>query len=106
LKKVDSQFLRKGISEFLARWASRIEPAGQQAIFCCPIFSACHAGHRCLQPVTQMSTAPATAATGEMHLDIIDEQPRTVVAFKFKGPLPGFRDVDKPELDQSVTKKQ
>ena len=53
-----------------------------------------------------MSTAPATAATGEMHLDIIDEQPRTVVAFKFKGPLPGFRDVDKPELDQSVTKKQ
>jgi hypothetical protein len=81
-------------------------PAGQQAIFCCPIFSPCHAGHRRLQPVTQMSTASATAATGEMYRGIIDEQPRTVVAFKFKGPFPGFRDVDKPELDQSVTKKQ
>jgi hypothetical protein len=53
-----------------------------------------------------MSTASATAATGEVYLDIIDEQPRTVVAFQFKGPLPGFRDVDKPELDQSVTRKQ
>jgi len=36
------------------------------------------------------------------NLDIIDEQPRTVVTFKFKGPLPGFRDVDKPFKSGSV----
>ena len=36
-----------------------------------------------------------------MYIDIVDEQPRTVVAFKFKGPLPGFRDADEPEFHQS-----
>jgi len=30
------------------------------------------------------------------NIGVIDEQPRTVVAFKFKRPLPGCRDVDKP----------
>jgi hypothetical protein len=53
------------------------------------------ASHRRLQPVMQMSTAPA--AIGIMYIGVIDEQPRTVVAFKFKGPLPGCRDIDKPE---------
>ncbi len=43
----------------------------------------------------QMSTA--SAALGKMYLGVINEQSRTVVAFKFKGPFAGSRDVDKPE---------
>ena len=54
-----------------------------------------------------VSAAPATAAIGEIHLDIVNEQPRAVIAFKFKGPIPGFRDVNPPEIvEQGVSKRQ
>ncbi len=41
-----------------------------------------------------------------MDLDVVDEQPGTIVAFKFKRPLTGIGYVDKPALKRKRDKKE